>query len=175
MIFIWRRLLAETHVLAEGERDHAQQPVVEPQRQHRDRVAVPALSSRLGKSLLRSARDSQEERLAAPKRGDVRHGQLGLDRELARLLEDRVAVAALCEQRDRAAVLAQEPDRARAGLGRPEPFGEDRVEHLLRRERSREPPGDALKAVCPVGGLASDSSESACGSTVVIRLPPAGA
>src|SRR5947207_14943105 len=104
-------------------------------------MAVPAATLEVGEERVARLQRLEEQRV--PGADDVRHRQLGRDREAAPLLEDRALVAALGEQLDPLAVLAYDPDRAGARLGCPQPFGQDRVEDLLRRQRLGQAAGDA--------------------------------
>ena len=73
-------------------------------------------------------------------------GKARRDGEPAPVLHDRAGIALLSEQLDVLAVGAEHADRARARLRGADAFGQDRVEHLLRRHRLGEELGDPLES-----------------------------
>ena len=143
--------LAEIHVLAEREADHADDTTLERERQDGQGVSVLAPPAKHGEELVPLVLRAEEERLPGP--GDVRHRQLCGDREPSPFPQHGLVVAALGEQLDGLAVLAHDADRPGPRLCGAQPLSQHRVEDLLRGQRLCQTLADALETVGAIGGV----------------------
>ena len=157
----------EEDVAVERERHRAEHATLDRERHDDERVPVLALVRERGVALVALLHRREEERLAGA--DHVRHRHLGLEREARPAGHRRRVVAPLGEQLDGGAVLAEDADRAGAGLGGLDAFGQDRVEHLLRRDRLGQELGDALESSRSVGGFAALGRAHRSGSDEIPR------
>ena len=128
---------------AERERHRTEDASLDGERENHERGAVLALLRELGEELVALGDGRDEQRLAGSH--DVRHRQPGGDGEVLPVLHDRALVALLGEQLDPLAVLAEHSDRPGPRFGGADSLGQDRVEHLARRDRLGEQLGDPLE------------------------------
>jgi hypothetical protein len=129
-------LLAELEVAVEGKGHRAEDTALDCERDDSERVPVLSLVRERRVALVALLHRHEEDRLAGP--NHLRHRHVGLQREARPAGHRRGVVAPLGEQLDAGAVHAEHADRAGAGLGCLDPFGQDRVEHLLGRDRLRQ-------------------------------------
>jgi hypothetical protein len=137
----------ELDLRGERERDGADRTRFDDEGKNREGVArVVAPRHRL-ESRVALGRGAEEERPLLADR--LAHRRVTRQRERLPAHEDVLLVAPLRHDLDRLAVGREQPDGTRPRLGSLDSLGDDRVEHLLRGDRLRQPCGDRLEPVRP--------------------------